>query len=289
MDMQSRGIGIKTFVALFSLVLFVGVLGGGATAGALTYYFEQQLSTPATAGATSSPQAVTVAAPRTQLLQLEQDNAIVDAVKKANPAVVTIVNTLQPQRVRSPFGQRTQQGQAVGTGVIIDSKGYIVTNNHVIEGAQSLEVLFDNGDKAAATVVGADAANDLAVIQVTGKTMPAVAQFGDSTTLQVGEPVIAIGAALGDFQDTVTVGVVSALNRRVDASANQSLQGLIQTDAAINHGNSGGPLLNADGQVIGINTLVVRSDPAGDVAEGLGFAIPSSTVKQVVSQLISGT
>ena len=287
--MDSKTFGWKTLAVVFVMVLFMGVLGGGVTAGALTFYFEQQMQSPsASMSAAPVAQMLPAAAPNTQLLKLEQDNAIVEAVKKTNPAVVTIVNTLQPQRVRSPFGTRTQQGQAVGTGVIIDAQGYIVTNNHVIDGAQNLEVLFNNGDKATAKVVGADAARDLAVIQVTGKTMPAVAELGDSTALQVGEPVIAIGAALGDFQDTVTVGVVSALNRQVDASANSSLQGLIQTDAAINHGNSGGPLLNASGQVVGINTLVVRSDPAGDIAEGLGFAIPASTVKQFVAQFIGG-
>ncbi|MBI1802685.1 MAG: trypsin-like peptidase domain-containing protein, partial [Chloroflexi bacterium] len=185
------------------------------------------------------------------------------------------------------LGSRTRQAQALGTGVIVDAKGYIVTNNHVVEGAKQLEVLFENGSKADAQLIGTDPFSDLAVVRVTGRAMPAVATLGDSAVLQVGEPVIAIGSALGDFKNTVTVGVVSGLNRRLGANDASAIEGLIQTDAAINHGNSGGPLLNAAGQVVGINTLVVRNDGGGDVAEGLGFAIPVNLVKTVSGQLIA--
>jgi len=124
------------------------------------------------------------------------------------------------------------------------------------------------------------------VIKVDGP-VPATAEFGDSSVLQPGETVIAIGSALGDFKNTVTVGVVSAVNRSLDSGQGYSLEGLIQTDAAINHGNSGGPLVNVMGQVVGINTAIVRGDgSSGDVAEGLGFAIPSNTVKNVADQII---
>ena len=287
MDGESRGFGCKTLLLVLVFALLMGVVGGGVTGGALTLYFMQQMPAQSAAAINAVPasQNLPAAVPQTQVLK--QDSAIVDSVKKSMPSVVTVISTVQSQR-GGIFGPRTRQAQALGTGIIIDAKGYIVTNNHVVEGAQKVDILFINGDKVTATVVGTDAFSDLALLQVTGKTMPAVAEMGDSSALQIGEPVIAIGQALGDYQDTVTVGVVSGLNRKIDGNANSALEGLIQTDAAINHGNSGGPLLNAEGQVIGINTLVVRSDPGGDVAEGLGFAIPSNTVKQVTSQLMSG-
>jgi 2-alkenal reductase len=211
-------------------------------------------------------------------LSLKEDSAVIDAVQKVKPAVVTVINQMTP--VSGRFGRSVAQ-TASGSGVIIDSQGYIVTNNHVIDGEQSLQVIFADGSKADATVVGADTVLDVAVIKVAGK-MPAVAQFGDSNGLEPGQVAIAIGSPLGDYRGTVTVGVVSGLNRTVD-----QMQGLIQTDAAINNGNSGGPLVNSLGQVIGINTLVVRSTNSGNVAEGLGFAIPANLVHDIVTQLIS--
>jgi 2-alkenal reductase len=162
-----------------------------------------------------------------------------------------------------------------------------VTNQHVVEGQDSLEVIFSDGKKATAKLIGEDPFSDLAVVKV-DVAVPAVAEFADSDQLEPGQPVVAIGSALGDFRNTVTVGVVSALNRDLDDSGSAALRNLIQTDAAINHGNSGGPLLQLDGRVIGINVAVVRGGGlTGDVAEGLGFAIPSNTARQVVDQLIS--
>jgi 2-alkenal reductase len=275
MDDHSRRFGCGALLIVMLLALLAGVLGGGAAGGSLAYYMVKQTSPPA---AIPAPIVQTASQPHTssQVITLQQNTAIVEAVRKVKPAVVTVLNTLHT---------RSGRGQATGTGVIVDAKGYIVTNNHVVEGAQKIEVLFENGDKADAKLIGADAFSDLAVLQVTSKAMPAVAQLGDSSNLQVGEPVIAIGSALGNFRNTVTVGVVSGLNRRLSANDASSQEGMIQTDAAINHGNSGGPLLNAAGQVIGINTLVVRDASSGDVAEGLGFAIPVNTVKYVTAQL----
>ncbi|MCA1554046.1 MAG: trypsin-like peptidase domain-containing protein, partial [Chloroflexi bacterium] len=286
MDRQNKGVGCRTLLLVVVLALFMGALAGGAAGGALGYYVAQQSPAPSAAVVTQ-PSASSL--PITEVAAVKTDSAIVDAVKKAKPAVVTVVNTLQPQRVPSIFGQpRTRQGQAMGTGVIIDQQGHIITNDHVIQGAQKLEVVFDNGDKSEAKLVGTDPFSDLAVLQVAGKPMPAVAELGDSSSLQLGEPVIAIGSALGDLKDTVTLGVVSGLNRQMQAN-NSSLvegEGLIQTDAAINHGNSGGPLVNVRGQIIGINELVVTSSPNGDVAQGLGFAIPANTLKRVAAQLM---
>ena len=236
------------------------------------------LATPARGGAiadvTVTPGTAPVNGP------LSEDEAVVQVVDKLGPAVVTVINTLDPS-LNQGFG-----GQASGSGAIIDAQGYIVTNNHVIAGNGALDVIFADGRKASATLVGTDPITDLAVLKV-GGTMPAVAVLGDSTDLHPGETVIAIGSALGDFRNTVTEGVVSGLNRTLPGDNGVNMENLIQTDAAINHGNSGGPLLNLRGEVIGITTAVVRSSGAGDVAEGLGFAIPVNTVKSITAQLIA--
>jgi 2-alkenal reductase len=200
-------------------------------------------------------------------------------VEQVRPAVVTVVNRLESQM---GFG-----GEARGSGVIVDRDGHILTNYHVIEGAgsNSLEVIFDNGDSVPATLIGGDAISDLAVLKV-DRRVPAFAKLGDSSLLRVGETVIAIGSALGDFRNTVTVGVVSGLNRTLTRPDGIVMENMVQTDAAINHGNSGGPLVNLSGEVIGINTAVVRGGATGDVAEGLGFAIPVDTVKTISAELI---
>jgi 2-alkenal reductase len=210
----------------------------------------------------------------------DYEQRIIAAVDRASPAVVTVVNRIQ---------QRGFTAEARGSGVIIDQAGYIVTNNHVIEGASpgGLEVIYSNGKTSAATLVGSDMFADLAVLKVQ-PPVPATLPLGDSAKLKVGQTVIAIGSALGNFRNTVTVGVVSGLDRTLrDPASGINLENLIQTDAAINHGNSGGPLVNLMGRVIGINTAVVRgSGVAGDVAEGLGFAIPVDTVRAISAELI---
>lgn len=190
-------------------------------------------------------------------------------VRQANPAIVTVVNQLS-------------NGVASGSGFIIDAQGHIVTNNHVVEGTQALQVIYYDGTKASARLVGTDPVNDVAVIQVSG-AVPGTVNWGDSSQLELGQPVVAIGSALGNFANSVTVGVVSGLNRQVGGSG-----AMIQTDAAINHGNSGGPLLNMSAEVIGINTLVVRDGSNGDQAEGLGFAIPANTAHAIATQLMQG-
>jgi 2-alkenal reductase len=208
--------------------------------------------------------------------------AAVQVVEQLSPAVVTVVNHLNPQGGLA--------GESLGSGVIIDKSGRIITNNHVIEGAaqNGLEVIFSDGETAPATLLGTDTLSDIAVLKVDHQVQ-AVAELGDSSKLMVGETVIAIGSALGDFENTVTVGVVSGLNRTLQRDDGTNMENMIQTDAAINHGNSGGPLLNLSGQVVGINAAVVRgtTDSSGDVAEGLGFAIPVNTVKSVSNELIA--
>jgi 2-alkenal reductase len=204
------------------------------------------------------------AAPEREIV--EEESATIAAVQRVQPAVVTVLN-------------QGRLGSSSGSGVIINDDGYIVTNNHVVEGARQLGVVFYDGRQTEARLVGTFELTDLAVIRVE-EPVPAVAELGDSDALQPGARVIAIGSALGDFRNTVTTGIVSALNRQI-----ANLTGLIQTDAPINHGNSGGPLVNSAGQVVGINTLVVRGGQSN--AEGLGFAIPSNTVQAVSDQLIA--
>ena len=176
-------------------------------------------------------------------------------------------------------------GTSTGTGVVLSADGYIATNCHVVEGAQSISVLLTDNRKLTAHLVGGDAVSDLAVLYVEAQDLTP-AEFGDSDSLRVGDAVAAIGDPLGaEFRGTMTDGIVSAINRNV-ATQGRTMT-LIQTNAALNSGNSGGPLLNCYGQVVGINTMKISAfvDQAG--VEGIGFAIPSTTVKEVVDQLIA--
>ena len=201
--------------------------------------------------------------------------------REVGPAVVTVISQLPSQL--SFFGTY-QPPPARGSGVIIDPRGYVVTNHHVIEGAQELYVVLADGRQQRAQLVGSDYPfSDLALIKIAGADYP-IARLGDSDALQQGEWVITIGSALGDFRNTVTVGVISGLGRSLETEG-AVLDDLIQTDAAINHGNSGGPLLNLAGDVIGINTAIIRG--GAQQAEGIGFAIPSNTVRYVADQLIT--
>ena len=207
---------------------------------------------------------------------------ITQAVAKVGPAVVTVVGTIPGQPTF--FGLSPDQTVS-GSGVIISDKGYIVTNNHVIEGIQQVVVTLADGKQLPAKIINTDLYSDLAVLKVDGQ-MPAVAVFGNSDALKPGESVIAIGSPLGDFKNTVTVGVISATGRTIDSGQGYQIEDLIQTDAAINSGNSGGPLVNLAGDVIGINELVVRGSDYSAPAEGLGFSIPANTARAVVQQII---
>ena len=176
-------------------------------------------------------------------------------------------------------------GSSSGTGVIFSSNGYIVTNAHVIEDAVQVTVTLTDGRIFRASAVGSDSASDLAVLRIHGESLPA-AEFGDSSALRVGDSVVAIGDPLGEqFRGTMTDGIVSAINRDVETHGRTMT--LIQTNAALNPGNSGGPLINCYGQVIGFNTLKIANFTSSSSVEGLGFAIPSTTVKEIVDQLIS--
>ena len=170
--------------------------------------------------------------------------------------------------------------QGIGSGVIFDPNGWILTNKHVVTGSDELTVKLKDGREFAGTVYGVDTLTDLAIVKVEGKDLPS-AKIGDSGTIRVGQLAIAIGSPLGTYTNTVTAGIVSALGRSIDVESGR-INNLIQTDTAINPGNSGGPLLDATGAVIGINTAVART------AEGIGFAIPINIAKPIMQQALAG-
>lgn len=211
------------------------------------------------------------------------------ATTQATTAQAAPAGQAAPQGSAAEVGQsvgpavvsvRTDQG--LGSGVIYDASGLILTNAHVVQGAQSITIGLVDGRHFAGKVVGADTGFDVAVIKIDGGTNLPTAALGTSNNLQVGQPVVAIGNPYG-FDHTLTTGVVSALNRPVSEGQGSYNQPMIQTDAAINPGNSGGPLLDINGQVIGITTLVAA--PQGFPAQGLGFAVPVETAKRIADQL----
>ena len=200
----------------------------------------------------------------------------VHAARTVGPAVVGISN----KAVARDWFNMPIEREGVGSGVIFKSDGYIVTNNHVIEGSREITVSLPDGRTFKGQVVGADALTDIAVVKIDASDLP-TAKFGNSDDLVVGEPAIAIGNPMGlEFQGTVTMGVISALNRTLDITERRLK--LIQTDAAISPGNSGGALVNADGEVIGINSIKISASGV----EGLAFAIPINTVQQIIDQLL---
>src|SRR5215211_1897349 len=179
----------------------------------------------------------------TNLQESNGSNSAIDVIGQVSPAVVTVINE---QQVQLQNGGSTIQPVGSGTGFIIDDDGHIITNWHVVNGGSQFQVIFKDGSQHEATLVGSDRISDLAVVKVDGD-VPAVVPFGDSDALQVGEPVLAIGSPLGDFQNTVTQGIVSATNRDFPGGGSSQYNNLVQHDAAINPGNSGGPLFNFRG------------------------------------------
>ena len=209
------------------------------------------------------------------------ETSITGVVEQVGPAVVTVLGT-----VDVPAGDGgTSPSQVSGSGVFITEDGYLITNEHVVDDARDFQVVLQDGRVLEASLIGSDVFSDLAVLK-TDTPAPAVAGLGNSDLLDPGETVVAIGSPLGMFMNSVTSGVISGVGRSINSGRGYVIEDLIQTDAAINQGNSGGPLVNLAGDVIGINNLVVRGSGRGTVAEGLGFAIPSNTVQAVASQII---
>jgi S1-C subfamily serine protease len=208
---------------------------------------------------------------------IDSSEAVVAVAASAGPAVVTIAT----QGVQG-FGPFSMPSGGVGSGFIFESDGLILTNYHVVEGASELVVTLEDGTELAGTVIAADQAHDLAVVKVQATGLPTI-PIGASADLQVGQLVVAIGSPLGTYTETVTSGILSGTGRTITVASatqrgGQTLTDLLQTDAAINEGNSGGPLLDAAGQAVGINTAVASS------AEGIGFATPIDTAAAVIAQ-----
>ncbi len=208
----------------------------------------------------------------------QEEEDISSVASKVGPSVVSIVTKNQAQ---SYFGTQTQEG--AGTGIIITADGYVLTNKHVVSGSEELAVIASDGTTYQdVKVVGTDPLNDLAFVKINGVNDLKPATLGDSSSIRIGQKVVAIGNSLGEFQNTVTSGIISGTGRPVSASEGNSVEtltDLIQTDAAINPGNSGGPLTNLSGQVIGINTAVAQD------AQSIGFAIPINSAKGIIKNL----
>jgi putative serine protease PepD len=206
--------------------------------------------------------------------------SVSDIYDRTYKGVVEI--TVSSQAAQTPFGEQAQQAQ--GSGFVYDTEGHVITNQHVVDGATSISVRLWDGKSYDAELVGSDASTDLAVIKVDAPaSVLEPLALGDSNAVRVGDDVVAIGSPFG-LENTVTSGIVSALHRSMTSPNNFTISDAIQTDAAINHGNSGGPLLNDDAKVIGVNAQI-ESDSGGN--DGIGFAVPSSTVRTIVSQLIA--
>ena len=199
--------------------------------------------------------------------------SLADVVAKADASVVTI-------SVTSASGARGQQVSGVGSGIIVGANGVILTNDHVVSGATTIEVTLPDGKTVAGTVAGVSTTTDLAIVKVDATGLTA-ATLGNSGTLQVGQTVVAIGDPLGQFADSATAGIVSGLNRTITVE-NETLTGLVQTDASVNGGNSGGPLVDASGNVV----AVVTASPSA--AQGISFAIPISAASSMIAQALAG-
>lgn len=296
------------FFRRFGISLLGGVLGAILTIG-IFYVANGSLLAPNSQNASGSPSAGNT---EVSNMKVDVNSDITDAASKVQNAVVSVIN-LQKQQSQSGLGgfsdifgsdnndeqqSEDNSGQleeaSEGSGVIYKVEGntaYIVTNNHVVEKQDGLEILLKDGSKVKASLVGTDPYTDLAVLKVDSEKVADIkpATFGDSSNLKVGEPAIALGSPLGSqYANSVTSGIISSLNRQV---VNQNDEGqtvninAIQTDAAINPGNSGGPLVNMAGQVVGINSSKIVQTESNVSVEGIGFAIPSNDVVNVINQL----
>lgn len=250
--------------ALFALTCLLAVIFGVGLFSGWTFARSNTGTGSPLTGSTSPSTTISTA--------LDSQTVREAAIAKVKPAVVEIIG-------------KVAQGTALGSGIIVDKNGDIITNAHVVEGASNLQVVLSDGRQVPAQLVGTVTANDLAVLRIQPYSGMTVATLGNSATLTIGQEVLAIGNPLG-YSGTVTSGVVSALNRNAQESRSVNLTNLIQTSAAINPGNSGGALINLQGEVVGIPTLAAVNSETNTPANGIGFAIPSSQVKAVLQQVV---
>jgi len=288
---------MRSFLRALLLVVSIGLaaLLGAIAGGTAVYYAVQQrldllpqLASVATQAAAATPTRTPRPSPTPTVAPTPQPTlqALPAAAQEGSGSVVAVVERISPAVVTVLNLDATGGEQGSGSGIIIAPDNYVITNNHVVDAAQQLAIVLSDGTTRSATLVGRDQYADVAVLR-TADSLPGGAQFGDSDTLQPGQTLIAIGSPLGNFKNTVTVGVLSATGRRLDTGDGFYMDDLLQTDAAINPGNSGGPLLDLEGRVMGLNTAIVRGNGLGQtVAEGLGFAVASNTVRAISEQLI---
>jgi serine protease Do len=261
----------RTVLLLAVLTLLAGGIGGLAGGMLVSMTSEEDGAATTAAGPAEARRVV-----------VSEESAVTDVVAKAGPAVVAVITETQPQR--DSLGRTTAE-TVIGSGVIVDDRGFVITNEHVIRDAVNVKVILESGEEKPASVLGDDRPfTDLAVLRIQPGDLTAV-PFGDSDALALGERVIAIGNTLSEFRNTVTLGVVSGLHRTWPRNG-AVMEDLVQTDAAINHGNSGGALLNTQGELIGLNTTVVRTTEAGEVVEGVAFALSSNTIAPIAQAII---
>ena len=274
MPHRSRKSGRRLVIGLCSVAAACLLFAGGAVA---TYFVTGSSQTDSSASAStdsgSTPTMQINSKPSDSSPSSSDGMSGEDIYKKVSPSVVSVIST-------------TSEGQGSGSGVIMSKDGYIITNNHVVEGAQSVSVQLSDSSSLDATIVGTDEQTDLAVIKVSSSADLTAAEFGDSDELQPGEYAYAIGSPGGvQFANTITGGRISAINR--DLTVNDRVMSLIQTDASINNGNSGGALINEYGQVVGITSAKLSGNAFGSATvEGMGFAIPINTAKDIVDEII---
>jgi len=281
---SSRPVRNRWLAGVLAISVAAATIASAATVGVLAGTTGLGASTPGAPSAGAAGRADPSGSTTTPVTITASD-AVVAVAQSASPAVVTITT----ESVGDPqsFGPGSFPSTGIGSGFIFDSNGLILTNHHVIEGGQTLTVTFQDGSEAPATLVSDDPTHDLAVVKVAKTGLPTI-EIGDSNALKVGQLVVAIGSPLGTFTETVTSGILSATNRTIEVGSETSrrttsMTGLLQTDAAINEGNSGGPLLDATGQVVGVNVAVAAS------AQGIGFAIPIDVAATIMAQARAGT
>ncbi len=255
----------RTGAILLLTIMLTLIFGVGLFSG---WQFSNNRSSSATTSNATATSTSAATSSSSTTLEAAQEAAIA----KIEPSVVELMVT-------------TAQGQQLGSGVIIDAKGDIVTNNHVVNGQQTIEVVLSNGSTEQGQLIGTSPANDLAVVRIQPFANMTVAQIGNSSSLVVGQEVLAIGNPLG-ITETATKGIVSALNRSVTESTGTTISNAIQTDAAINPGNSGGALINLQGQLVGIPTLTAVNTESNTAASGVSFAIPSNLVETALQQIL---
>lgn len=294
----------RLWLGVIIVGLFAGLIGGGIALGInnLVQHHEEVTSTRVPAGSNKS------GGTKVNKNKVDLNGEASQAYKSVQGAVVSVINKQKVQQSSGTLGifgygnssngssssdsssDNKLETASEGSGVIYKKSGnsaYVVTNNHVVKGSNALQVILSNGKKVNADLVGADSATDLAVLKINAANVKTVASFGNSNSIVPGQDVLAIGSPMGsEYANTVTKGIISAKYRTLKAGTDGTLTSVIQTDTAINSGNSGGPLINMAGQVIGINSMKLASDTQGSSVEGIGFAIPSNEVVTIINQLI---